>query len=319
MEKLTRQFYELQYELRFRSAHGEAFQDFFSDAMELRYPADFQRVRPWGNLGDRKNDGYLKSERKLFQVYGPKGIEIAKTLAKINEDFLEAKPYWTAYFDNWIFVHNDPDGIAADVLHLLQELETTHSPIKTGQWGKAELRDVVFALTEPNVMKLLGAPVSLRDVQNVAVTDLQPILARIAKQSALPEAEIRPVPADKLAANLLSDSVAMLLRAGMGKSDLVKRCFEQNADPMLGDRVAATFREKYDSLKAEHNEPDVIFQELMVFTTGSTFGGTADHQAASLAVLAYLFESCDIFERPPTADDSSLADAPALPSTDETP
>lgn len=319
MERLTRQFYELQYELRFRSAHGEAFQDFFSEAMELRYPADFQRVRPWGKLGDRKNDGYLKSERKLFQVYGPRGIEIAKTLAKITEDFLEAKPYWTAHFDLWIFVHNDPDGIAADVLNLLLELETTHLPIKTGQWGKAELRDVVFALTEPNITKLLGPPVSLRDVLNVEVKDLQPILARIAKQSAVPEEEIRPVPADKLAANLLSDSVAMLLRAGMGKSDLVKKCFEQNTDPMLGDRVAATFRAKYDSLKSEQREPDVIFQELMVFTTGSTFGGTTDHQAASLAVLAYLFESCDIFERPPMVDDGSLAEAPIPPATDETP
>lgn len=300
MESLTRQFYELQFELRFRAAHGEAFQDFFSDAMELRYPSDFQRVRPWGNLGDRKCDGYVKSRRELFQVYAPKGIELPKTLAKINEDFLEAKPYWQDHFDHWIFVHNDPDGVAADVLKLLGDLQTDHPPITIGQWGKAELRGVVFALADANVTKLLGPPVSLRDVQNVAVKDLQPILSRIAKQDAVPEEKIRPVPADKLAANLPSDSVAMLLRAGMGKSDLVRRCFEHHADPTVGDRVAASFRAKYDGLKTEGLVPDVIFQELMAFTTGSPFGGTTDHQAACLAVLAYLFESCDIFERPAT-------------------
>lgn len=301
MEALTRSFYELQFEVRFRAAHGEEFQDLFSDAMELCYPADFRRVRPWGNVGDRKNDGYLKSQRMLFQVYAPKGIELAKTLAKIKQDFLEAKPFWKDHFDRWIFVHNDPDGVAADVLKLLEDLEKAHKPIKTGQWGKADLRAVFFALRESDLAKLLGPPVSLRDVQNIEVKDLQPVLSRIAKQSALPDEEIRPVPADKLAANLLSDNVAMLLRAGMGKSDLVKKCFEHNTDPMLGDRVAATFRTKYDALKAEGLVPDVIFQELKIFTTGSQLGGTTDHEAACLAVLAYLFESCDIFERPAMA------------------
>lgn len=305
MESLTRHFYELQFDLRVRTAHGEAFQDFFSDAMELRYPGDFQRVRPWGKLGDRKCDGYLKSKRQLFQVYGPKGIELAKTLAKITDDFLEAKPFWKEHFDLWTFVHNDPDGVAADVLKHLLGLQAAHPPITTGQWGIPDLRAVVFALADSHIARLLGPPVSVRDVQNVEVKDLQPILTRIAKQDALPEADIRPVPSGKLTANLLSDGVAMLLRAGMGKSDLVKKCFDHHTDPMLGDRVAATFHAKYDALKTEGLLPDVIFRELMVFTTGSPFLGTPDHQAACLAVLAYLFESCDIFERPPTSGDGA--------------
>lgn len=296
VERLTRYVYEIQYELKFRSITGEAFQDFFADVMELRYPGDFQRTRPWGNTGDRKNDGYLKSKRQLFQVYGSKALELQKTLKKINTDFLEAKPYWKLHFDMWIFVHKDVESaIASDVLKLLLELERKHS-IKMSQWDKAELRRIVFALSDTDIAKLLGPPVSAQNIQNVGVKDLQPVLARIAKQNMLAEKEIKPVPAGKLAANLLSDNVAMLLRAGMGKSDLVKRCFEQHSDPTIGDRIAASFRTKYDELKAEGLAPDNIFQELTVFTTGSPFGGTPDHQAAALSVLAYLFESCDIFE-----------------------
>lgn len=72
--------------------------------MEKRYPADFARVRPWGNVGDRKNDGYLKSKRQLFQLYAPNELTAAVTIAKIEEDFTGALPHWKEYFDTWILL-----------------------------------------------------------------------------------------------------------------------------------------------------------------------------------------------------------------------
>ena len=35
--------------------------------------------RPWGDRGDRKNDGFLKSERRL-QVYAPNEMSEAKAI-----------------------------------------------------------------------------------------------------------------------------------------------------------------------------------------------------------------------------------------------
>lgn len=46
--------------------------------------------------------------------------------------------------------------------------------------------------------------------------------------------------------------------------------------------------------------PDAIFGKLQEFAGGSQRGDSG-HEAAVLAVLAYLFEQCDIFERPPEA------------------
>src|SRR5208337_4018326 len=109
---------------------GNAFQDFFADIMEKRYPGDFIRVRPWGNVGDRKNDGYLKSERTLFQVYAPNEMAAAAAIAKIEEDFTGALPYWQQYFDKWVFVHNAYDGLSPQIVAKLLELEQKHSPIK---------------------------------------------------------------------------------------------------------------------------------------------------------------------------------------------
>jgi hypothetical protein len=45
-------------------------------------------------------------------------------------------------------------------------------------------------------------------------------------------------------------------------------------------------------------DPDIIFRKLQEFTGGRELGSPTD-QAAVLAVLAYLFEQCDIFERSP--------------------
>ena len=74
--------------------------------MGLAYKADFMACRPWGNRGDRKNDGFLKSERRLFQVYAPNEMTEAKAIAKIQEDFEGAKAYWGKHFDKWVFAHN---------------------------------------------------------------------------------------------------------------------------------------------------------------------------------------------------------------------
>ena len=51
------------------------------------YSGDFQRVRPWGRAGDRKNDGWLPSKRILFQVYAPNEMAASEAINKIEEDF----------------------------------------------------------------------------------------------------------------------------------------------------------------------------------------------------------------------------------------
>jgi hypothetical protein len=74
MDVVARSHYELTFKVAFMEKKGEEFQNFFSTVMEKGYPADFIRVRPWGNAGDRKNDGYLRSQRILFQSYAPNEI-----------------------------------------------------------------------------------------------------------------------------------------------------------------------------------------------------------------------------------------------------
>jgi hypothetical protein len=298
MDHYTQAWYETQFELAYRKRRREEFQTLFARIMGLCHPdGDFIPSRPWGNVGDRKNDGYLKSQRTLFQLYGPDEMEAAKTIAKIDDDFFGALPFWMEHFSIWTFVHNALDGLGPDVLKKLLDLGNAHSHICIKQWGFEALRNKLFSLCQTDIASVLGPVPSRTEVLNVRVPELSAVLERLAAQGASAPEDIRPVPANKLEANGLGESARRLLRLGMDASERVRRLFDQYHDPTLGDRIAHTFRAEYERLRRCNYSPDRVFTELLNFTTGQ-LPHSPEGLVASLTVLAYLFEACDIYERP---------------------
>jgi len=126
--------------------------------------------------------------------------------------------------------------------------------------------------------------------------DLQIVLETIAGRSVPGVNPVNDVPARKIEANALSDSVAALLKAGMAKAPLVEAFFAQWHDETLGERIAESFKAKYREFR-ETFKPNQIFSELQTWA-GVEEQATPEHQLAVLTVLAYYFERCDIFEEP---------------------
>lgn len=305
MQDLKTAYYEMKFRLLYVESTGDSFQNFFSTIMEMRYPGDFVRVRPWGNIGDRKNDGYLRSKRKLFQCFAPREMTLSKCTKKINSDFTGALPYWRQYFDEWVFTHNDIQGLAPDVLKLLLDLSSKNKPLVAKHWGFNELLLEFKALSPTDVASLLGPAPGLKDVVDVRVEDVKRLLKHIALQPEPLTIDVRPVPAEKLQHNQLSDSAATLLKAGMTRAEVVKKYLRGLSDPTRHDRVAAAFRRRYEELKIEGVPPDDILGNLQKFVSGDEVFSPAN-QAAALAILAYFFETCEIFERPPAEMSQSL-------------
>ena len=303
---ITRAYYEKCFEVSFLVKRGNEFQDFFSEIMEKRYPSDFVRVRPWGNVGDRKNDGYLKSARTLFQVYAPNEMKAREAISKIREDFDGAIPYWEKHFDIWVFVHNSRAGLGPDVTRTLLDIDRTNPQIKVDQWGFGELRREVFELSEIDLALLLGPAPNMNNILQLGFASLQNVLSAIARESPSPDPDIRPIPPDKLSANALSHHTETLLNAGMIRADLVGEFFDRWHDPTLGNEIAEAFNREYERLRSQNLLPDRIFYQLWIFA-GGVERGTPDHEAAVLAVLAYLFEKCEIFEESPVRDRDDLA------------
>ena len=67
---LTTYIQSLQFKLRCYEGSGNDFQRLFEDIMERARPG-FLRIRPYGNIGDRKCDGFLSANSTIFQVYSP--------------------------------------------------------------------------------------------------------------------------------------------------------------------------------------------------------------------------------------------------------
>jgi hypothetical protein len=295
MDILQQAYYELKFENAFLTSKGDAFQSFFEKLMAMAHKADFMACRPWGRAGDRKNDGFLKSEKRLFQVYAPNEMEAAKAISKIKEDFDGAKVHWGKYFDKWSFVHN-AGPLPPHVQELLLDFEKTNPAIKLEPWSFEELRVLFRGLSIEDKQSWFGLAPTEETKAKLGFKDLQVVLETISSTPTVESGAVKDVPTGKIEANALSESVATLLKHGMIKAVLVQNFFEQWHDQTLGERLAQTFKDKYANLR-ENFTPNNIFMELQSWAGGDQ-RGTPEHELAVLTVIAYYFERCDIFEEP---------------------
>jgi hypothetical protein len=287
-------YYELRFENAFLRVKGDEFQTFFERLMGLAYKADFMACRPWGNIGDRKNDGFLKSERRLFQVYAPNELKATQAVAKIKEDFAGAKAHWGKHFEKWSFVHNATDGLPPHVQTLLLDFESANPGISLEPWGLEELRLVFRRLSSNDLATWFGPALTEEAKANLGFKDLQVVVESLAGKAAPSGTAVKDVPPRKIEANDLSESVTVLLKSGMAKTPLVSAFFDGWYDETLGERLAVAFRAEYERLRANLH-PNQFFSELQAWAGGNQ-RGTAEHEMAVLTVIAYYFERCDIFE-----------------------
>ena len=291
-------WYGKDFEIAFLKAKGDAFQTFFEFLMTRAYKADFMACRPWGAVGDKKNDGFLKSERCLFQVYAPNEMTAANATKKISEDFAGALKYWGKYFDKWVFVHNAYDGLPPQVLELLLETERLNPGVKIHPWCVEELRTIFNKLELPDLQSWFNyTPPTSAEQANVGFEDIRVVLEDIASRELPEDHAVKTVDAGKLKANRLSNNVQLLLTAGMAKTPLVKRFFDEWHEPTYGERMAKAFVARYKELRdaTPPLHPNEIFDKLLLWT-GGTKMQPSTRLSPVLAVLAYFFERCDIFE-----------------------
>lgn len=303
MDPHVSHWYEKDFEIAFLRAKGDAFQTLFEQLMSRAYKADFMACRPWGNVGDKKNDGFLKSDRRLFQVYAPNDMTAAAAKKKITEDFAGALKHWATHFDKWSFVHNAYDGLPEHVQDLLLETGRKNPGVKIEPWCLEELRVVFRKLSIDDLRSWFGyTPPTMAEQTSVGFEAIRVVLEDIAAREMPASHPVMSVDPGKLRANRLSSSVQALLTAGMAKAPLVKQFFDEWHAPTYGERMAKSFSARYAELKSSAPllHPNEIFHELQQWTGGERSKSSAQ-LAAVLAVLAYFFERCDIFEPAPTA------------------
>lgn len=296
LDTLSRNHYRNKCENQFLKFKRTEFQSWFANIMGKAYPGDYQRIRQ--SQGDRGCDGYRITTQTIYQVYAPREIRPGELNRKIMGDFEQAKNEFVGKMKEWIFVHNDPDGLTPETaVDTLGHLSTSNPGIKISTHSFNEIWDIIEGLGENDILDLLGSAPTMADLNCLQINSIVPVLKFIERREVPSDVPVDAPDPQKLEFNNFRIEVQDLLKSGRRKEKLVQDYLENVRDPSYGESLAESFRGKYNSLKSGNLHANEIFDELRKFTGGDQFHDSFE-QAATLAVLSYFFERCDIFENP---------------------
>ncbi len=136
------------------------------------------------------------------------------------------------------------------------------------------------------------------EVRNVGFAELEIVTKAILSRELEPSNDYAVVPPkEKMERNGLTNQVHKLLSMGLIKSSEVKNFIQHISiqDSSFPERLKSGFLEEYSRLKQEEIQGDELFNAMHEFSSG----GSNDflEKAAGLAVLSYLFECCEVFEK----------------------
>jgi hypothetical protein len=303
--------------LRVHEAKGTEFQGLFERVMQLRYPKDFLTIKPYGNVGDRKNDGYLPSSGTYHQVYAPEQPQANKTVIiaakKAKTDFEGLKRQWNhaTPIKAFRFVFNDEyTGCPADVALACTALAKQHK-IACMPFLAQHLEDEAMKLTPDQILEIIRTPIPRPDlIPNVDFSVLTEIINHvmgnpipITKDGVLKAPDFT----EKIEFNGLSTIVGHLLHTAGRQIDAVNDYFSRNsnfAKQSLRDKLNALYVQSKTRFRKKKDKPtygDLVFFDLlggMISAKLKSGPGYVAAQTASLVVMGYYFESCDVFETP---------------------
>ena len=296
MDAVSELFLALHFRISFLEKKGTAFQDWFVALAGHALGPDFESVKPYGRQGDWKCDGRQLSTGTIFQCYAPETEADKKTIGKITVDFPGALAKWPKFIQAWTFVHNDPRGVPPTIADHLDQMRRSYPQIDFEIWSAPELFTLFNKMNSDAKQLMFGAVPNRSLVDGLALEDLKPVVDALERRDPDPKLGLPPPPSvQKLEKNDLSAEVADILRMGRRKVRLVETYFQKTGPVELGEKIAEAFRKQYAYLKSLELTADQVFMHLQKY---AGVHGEPRRQAAAMAVLAYLFDSCDIFEDP---------------------
>lgn len=148
------------FHLQIYESDGQRFEDLFSKIMYYKSPG-FQQVKPYGNVGDRKNDGFIREENTYYQVYAPEDASsnILTSVNKIRSDFNGLYNYWheECAINKYYFVLNDKYKGSLPQLHKeIMALKIEFNLVDAGILVAKDLEFDLFNLREDMILSVVG-------------------------------------------------------------------------------------------------------------------------------------------------------------------
>ena len=291
--------FDIHFANAFATMNQSKFEGWFA-AMACRvFGTDFELIKAGGKDGDKKSDGRRISTETVYQCYAPESPATfaAKAKAKIANSFPEVVKYWPN-IKEWVFVHNNIEGIPTTASDKLEELRKQYPALKVVTATRIFLKDELHDKLSLQQMIDVYPSASL-NFNEVQMAHIRPLLKRII--------EVRTVNPDpnsfgeipdesKLDFNRLSPDSKYDIRRARPHIDVVERYLAGMSNPQNASIIQAEMRAKYLELKDLGYDPDEILGKLLTFCGG---GENAIVTAAAYVIVAYYLDACDVFENAP--------------------
>jgi hypothetical protein len=280
------------------STKGQAFEDLFSAIMTYAY-TDFQQIKPWGNIGDRKNDGYRKTNGIFYQVYAPEDAQRSypSLVKKLKTDFTGLKRQWSPVNEFYFVLNDRYSGVNADCEIMLQDIKNSHNLTNAGFLTAKDLENILFNLTDDQIFSITGFILDPTKIKSLDYSILNEVILHIMQLPLTIESKPGLVPPnwdDKIKFNGLSKPLSDLLNVGYWQINSLEAYLKNNSNFLA------------DSLRDKMN--GIYLQESKYQTGDSLFWAIVNcaspknelmYQTAVIVIMSKYFETCDIFEEPP--------------------
>ena len=288
--------------------NGQEFEDFFVSIMTKSNP-EFRAVKAYGNIGDRKNDGFDRTTGTYYQVFAPENIMKEKTtrdgMKKLETDLNGLYEYWNpiCLIQNYFFVINDKyNGVPAPIIEMIEILnnDPRYENIKIRLFSAKDLERVFDELSDDSKQDIIGF-IPEETVPMLEIEALHEVVTYMTKTE-LPvdyqDSLTVPDFDEKIIFNNLSSVVADQLTAGSYQDGLLKQYF--NETPGAREILQKRFHALYEQAKKEIPESVENYsdQQFYYILEQACPKRTLPIQTSVLVLMAYYFSSCDIFKEP---------------------
>lgn len=250
MAPIDQHYLTLQFVSRIYLLAGIEFQTFVERLLSEKYD-DFDRVRPYGSLGDGGNDGYQRKEGIFYQVYSPldpkeRAYEAAE---KLEGDFEKLYLKWNHITEirEFNFIYNDK--------YLGTNIVIEEARSKLGTKYPAVVFNIILAKTLEKLFQSLASHQLL--ALNFNITELQSFeLAESIIEMASKEIRRENI---KTASTIINNSESHIIKMGIQTLEiklclLKAKCFQKSENigealKIIGDLIKK-FPDNIDSILA---------------------------------------------------------------------
>lgn len=302
-------YYSKVFENAIYKKSAQAFEDFFCEIMKA-YDDSFKKVKASGSIGDRKCDGFNDLTGEYYQCYAPedmiKATHRKTAMAKISSDIKGLISKWQGVKKIFYVINDRFSGLSPEIYDLINVLKTTFSSIEIEIFSMERLSKICLSLSDFEKQRILGyCPDLTNNKTEIDFDTISNIIQYIEKNTPIQYDDNLFVPdfSEKIKINSLSERISMQLNNAKYYTSKIDEFYDENPNydkESLRNYIRNIYFNTRDeflkSLPDQQGIQDKIFLQMLNEITYNPASKTVVDNA--LVILAFFFESCDIFEEP---------------------